>query len=236
MTTKNVVLITGATGGLGKSVTEIFLANEFEVAVSYRTEESLERLRGLLAAGQEGVFPVKADIRGETQVAEMVATVDKHFGRLNSLVNVIGGWQGGQTIAETPETTWDSMMAMNLRSVFLCCKAAFPYLARQAMSSIVNVSSRSAVQITAGNGPYAVAKRGVITLTEVLAEEGREQNVRANAVLPSIIDTAANRSAMPNADFSKWVKPEEIASVIHFLTSAEAKVVSGAAVPVYGQA
>lgn len=236
MPEERVALITGATGGLGKSVATTFVKNGVNVAVSYRHEESLERLLESLGPQREAVFSVKADTGDETQVNELLAQVLAKFGRLDMLINLVGGWKGGQTIAETSEATWDFMMNINLKSVFLCSKAAFPHLIRQPSSSIVNISSRAAIQVTAGNGPYAVSKRAVIALAETLAEEGKEHGLRANALLPTVIDTEANRQAMPQADFSTWVKPSEIAGVAYSLTSHEAKAVSGAAIPLYGRA
>ena len=160
------------------------------------------------------------------------------FGRVDILLNIAGGYRGGVDIANTQEKDWDFMMNLNLKSAFFCSKAALSYMMKQNYGKIVSVASRTAVEkrFRNKNGAYAVSKAGVLVLTETIAEEVRKYDINVNCVLPSTIDTPDNRRNMPEADFSKWVKPEDIADVILFLVSEDSKVTSGAGVPVYGKA
>jgi NAD(P)-dependent dehydrogenase (short-subunit alcohol dehydrogenase family) len=143
---------------------------------------------------------------------------------------------GGQTVTETDLATWQRMLAMNLTSVFLCARAVSPLMTEQGSGKIIAVGARAGLHGAANMAAYSVSKGGVITLVEALAEELKEANVQVNCVLPSVIDTPANRRSMPGADPSHWVSPTEIARVILFLASDESDVVSGAAIPVYGRA
>ena len=211
MPDQRVAVVTGATGGLGAAVVQ--------------------------ALGRAG-----HDVRGVTRKDADVtdaAQVDVFFARLprvDVLVNVAGGFAGGKPTHETDLDTWDGMLDLNLRSAFLCCSAAIPKMLAANFGRIVNVSSRTAVQPAAGLSAYNVSKAGVVALTHTLAAELRGHNVTANVVLPSVIDTPSNRAGMPNADHSKWVKPEDIAAVILDLVSDHWGIVSGAAIPVYGDA
>jgi NAD(P)-dependent dehydrogenase (short-subunit alcohol dehydrogenase family) len=158
------------------------------------------------------------------------------YQRLDVWVNMVGGFAAGQMVNELGLDTWERMIRLNLRSAFLCSKYAARPMMRQRWGRIINISSRAAMQANPKAAAYGVAKAGVVSLTQSQAEELKDYGVTVNAVLPSIVDTPANRQAMPDADYSRWPKGEEIASVILFLASDEAKLVSGAAVPVYGQA
>jgi NAD(P)-dependent dehydrogenase (short-subunit alcohol dehydrogenase family) len=164
-------------------------------------------------------------------------TVEKH-GRVDFLLNIAGAWGGGKDVANTDEQTWDFMMNLNLKSVFLCCKAVLPFMIKQNYGRIVSVASRAAVEKRwrAKSAAYAVSKAGVVVLTEAIAEEVKDYNINVNCILPSTIDTPANRRDLPKADFSKWVNPKDIAEVIVFLLSDASEIISGASVPVYGKA
>ena len=210
---RRVAIVTGASGGLGPAVKHALDEAGFAVV---------------------GVSSRDADVTNEESVRMMVARVMDIHGRIDALVNVAGGFAGGTAVQDTDVATWEHMLGLNLTSTFLCCRAVVPYMLAAGFGRIVNVSSRTAVRPAAGLSAYAVSKAGVLTLTETLAAELRGTNVTANAVLPSVIDTPANRAAMPQADASKWVKPDEIAAVIADLVSDRWSVVSGAIIPVYG--
>jgi NAD(P)-dependent dehydrogenase (short-subunit alcohol dehydrogenase family) len=139
-------------------------------------------------------------------------------------------------VAQLPEATWDHMMNLNLKSAFLCCKHVVPVMQRRGGGRIVTVSSRAATKVFPGISAYAAAKAGLLAFSETLASEVLKDNITVNAILPSVIDTPANRKAMPGADYSAWVKPEEIARVLLFLASDASREISGAAIPVYGRA
>lgn len=154
------------------------------------------------------------------------------------MLNIVGAYRGGVDVANTKESDWDFMMEVNLKSAFLCSKAALAYMMRQNYGRIVNVASRTAVEkrFRSKSGAYAVSKAGIMVLTETVAEEVKKYDINVNCVMPSTIDTLDNRRNFPDADFSKWVKPEQIAGVILFLVSNDSKVISGVSIPVYGKA
>src|SRR5690348_17549180 len=208
MADRRVAVVTGASGGLGP-------------AVSRALEQA-----GLLVVG---VTRREADVTNADAVDAVMAGVFDQHGRLDVLVNVAGGFAGGKHVHETDVSTWEHMLSLNLTSTFLCCRAAIPFMLSGGFGRIVNVSSRTAVQPAAGLSAYGVSKAGVMTLTETLAAELRGTGVTANAVLPSVIDTPANRAAMPKANTATWVKPEDIAAVIVDLASDRWGIVSGAA-------
>ena len=163
-----------------------------------------------------------------------MASVKAKFGRLDALLNIAGGFQW-DTIADGKVDGWDRMYAMNLKTALNACKAALPYFMESGAGRIVNVGAQSALHAASGFGPYAASKSAVHRLTESLADELKLKGVTVNAVLPSIIDTAQNRRDMPNADFTRWVAPADLAAVILFLASDEAKAVTGALIPVSGR-
>jgi NAD(P)-dependent dehydrogenase (short-subunit alcohol dehydrogenase family) len=229
---ERVVLVTGGSGGLGSAVTEVFLANGWRVAVPTHASGGVEALEALAAEHSDRLTWFPADLSTETGAGEAVARTANWGGRLDAVVHTVGGYAGGAPLHETAVDEWDRMLSINLRSAFLIARAAIPRL--PAGGALVFVSSRAALQGRKGHVPYAVSKAALLTLTEAIAEEYRGR-VRANAVLPGTIDTRANRAAMPDAKHETWTPPAEIARVILFLASGESGVVSGAAVPVFGE-
>jgi NAD(P)-dependent dehydrogenase (short-subunit alcohol dehydrogenase family) len=234
--TDRVALITGGTGALGRAVTGAFVEAGATVAVTFRKESEVPETRAALAdRGQAPIF-IQTEVSREAEVQRAVETVAKRFGRLDILLHLAGGYVGDVPVAEMPEETWDRMLASNLKSAFLCCKHAVPVMQTNRWGRIVTVSSRAAVKVFPGIAAYAAAKAGLLALTEVLAAEVRADGITVNSVLPSVIDTPANRRAMPDADPSPWVKPEEIARLMLFLCTDAAREISGAAIPIYGRA
>ena len=181
---------------------------------------------------------MKVDVTDERSVAELFGSVKGKHGRVDILVNIAGGYAGGKEIWNTPAEEWDKMMSINLRSTFLCCRAALPMMVEHDYGKIVNIAARPALEkrYRAKSGAYAVAKAGVLILTETIAEEVKKLDINVNAVLPSTMDTEENRRNMPQGDFSKWVPPEDVAVVITRLVSDDMKPVSGSAITVYGKA
>ena len=173
------------------------------------------------------------DLTSLTAAETAMASIKAKFGRLDALLNIAGGFQW-DTIADGKVDSWDRMYAMNLKTALNACKAALPYLLESGAGRIVNVGAQSALHAASGFGPYAASKSAVHRLTESLADELKLKGVTVNAVLPSIIDTPMNRRDMPKADFSRWVAPADLAAVILFLASDEAKAVTGALIPVSG--
>jgi NAD(P)-dependent dehydrogenase (short-subunit alcohol dehydrogenase family) len=233
---QRVALITGGTGALGAAVIRAFLERGCAVSVTFRSETDAERLQ--TDWGQIGpLLLVQADLTNTAAADTAVRRTVERFGRLDYLINLVGTWAGGKPLWETTPDEWDRMMSLNLRTAYSICHAAAPQMIAQQYGRIVNVSSRSALQPSPGAAAYAVSKMGVVTLTETLALEVRGRgDITANAVLPSVIDTSANRLSMPGADPSRWVHPDQLAAIIAWLTSSEASPISGAALPVYGRA
>ena len=238
MLNEKVAIVTGATGALGRVVTRKLVQNEAKIVALYRTEKVLDELHRFLGdlgsnvTGFEGDATVSHSVQGLVKKA-----IDEH-GHVDILLNIVGGYSGGKILADTDEELWDRMMAVNLKSAFLCSKAVLPHMMERKYGKIVNISARTAVQrgSRARSGAYAVSKAGIVTLTEALAEETKEYGIQVNCILPSVIDTQANRKMLPKADFTKWVDPEEIAEVVLFLVSDASKPMSGASIPVYGRA
>jgi NAD(P)-dependent dehydrogenase (short-subunit alcohol dehydrogenase family) len=222
------VIVTGGTGGLGAAVTREFLDAGRRVVVPYVDERELSRV-----TEHERLELVAADLFDAEQVARVTEAAGES---LRSVVNLVGGFAMGGRIHETPVEDFERQLRLNLRPGYLMCAAALPALLRAGTGSIVCVSSRAALQPFSGAAGYVTAKRAVLAFVDALHAEYSPDGIRANAVLPSVIDTPANRESMPDADFSNWVTAEEIARVIRFLSSDESAVTSGAHVPVYGRA
>ncbi len=229
-----VVLISGAAGALGSAVTREFARTEARLALTGRSEQKLERLAAEVGLPAERIFTAPADVTQADGVRDLVEAIVARFERVDVLLNTVGGWSGGKPVGETPVEEWDRMLALNLRSAFLLSRAALPLMLEAGWGRIVHVSSRTAVAPRAKQAAYAVSKMGVITLTEVIAAEVKGTGVTANVILPSIIDTLANRKMMPKADPRKWVEPARIATTMRFLCSDAAASTNGARIPIYG--
>jgi NAD(P)-dependent dehydrogenase (short-subunit alcohol dehydrogenase family) len=231
-----VVLITGATGELGQPVAQAFAAQGDRLVLAARGQERLEAVVRALGVADDRVLAQAADVTNTGQVDALVKAALERWGRIDVLLNLAGGYQAGAPVAEMDEAFWDRMLNLNLRSVFLACRAVVPHMLQQGSGKIVNVAARAGLQGRAKSAAYAVAKGGVILLTQALAEEVKNAGINVNVVLPSIIDTPRNREENPKADFSKWVPPEQLAAVILYLCSDAASALNGATIPVYGRA
>jgi len=230
-----VVLVAGGTGGLGHAVSLAFLAEGAKVIVTYREVKGIEELKSE-AVGMPGVLEgVQADVTDEAAITKLIDEIVTKHGRLDALVNTVGGYAGGVKMWETERKVFDRMLDLNLRSGYVLARAAVPVMLKQGSGAMVNVAAKAAVDHGAGASAYAASKAAAVALMDSLAADVKGTGVRVNSVLPSIIDTAVNREAMPDANFAVWPKPEEIARVILFLASDEAHVIQGAAIPVYGK-
>jgi NAD(P)-dependent dehydrogenase (short-subunit alcohol dehydrogenase family) len=235
-TLKNkIAIVTGGTGALGKAITIAFLEEGAKVVCTYIVDKEKKECLSLTNKHKDKIVFIKVDVTKKKDVFNMITNTARKFKRVDILVNVVGGFAFSY-VKDTDEKTWDLMMNLNLKSVFLCSKYVLPRMIEQNYGKIINISSRPALKGAAGVGAYSASKAGVLNLTETIADEIKDWEINVNAVLPSTIDTPANRRDMPEADFSKWVKPEEIARVIVFLSSDDSKPISGAGIPVYGKA
>ena len=221
-----VVVVTGATGALGKVVAEAALVRGARVAgVDHATSQ--------IPATENRIELGGVDLSDAAAAKKAIDTVAVHFGRIDALVNIAGGF-AFETVADGEAKTWQRMFALNVLTALNASRAAIPHLSASRAGRIVNVGAMGALQAGAGMGAYAASKAGVHRLTEALAAEWKGK-ITVNAVLPSIIDTPANRASMPGADFGKWVTPQELAEVILFLASDAASAVTGALLPVSGR-
>lgn len=225
-----VIAVTGGFGQLGLSVVQAALAAGARVAALDRAPAPADpaALGGALALGG-------LDLAEPDTAAQSLEQVSRRFGGLDGLVNIAGTFRF-EALEGGSLDTWDFLYRVNLRSAVSTSKAALPHLRQRGGGRIVNIGAGAAVaRAGAGMGAYAASKAGVIKLTESLADELKDLGITVNAVLPSIIDTPANRADMPKADFTRWVPPRDIAAVIVFLLSDHAKAVTGAAIPVPGR-
>ncbi len=229
-----VVLVAGGTGGLGNAVSLAFLEEGAKVVVTYRKEGEFAELKKAAGSRADALEGAAVDVTDEGAVNGLVAGIVSRLGRVDALVNTVGGYAGGVKLWEMETKVFDTMLALNLRSGYALARGVLPAMLKQGHGSIVNVAAKAAVDHGAGAGAYAASKAAAVAIMDSLAGDLKGSGVRVNSILPSIIDTAVNRQAMPKADFAAWPKPEEIARVILFLCSDEASVVQGAAVPVYG--
>jgi NAD(P)-dependent dehydrogenase (short-subunit alcohol dehydrogenase family) len=229
-----VALVTGGTGGLGRAVTLALLHEGASVIATYIKKDEADALRDAVGPTPHlELLPL--DATDETACRALVDGITARHGHLDILVNTIGGFAGGKPLWETEPKTYQLMLTLNLHAGHNLARTVVPAMLRQKSGAIVNIASKAALDHAAGVSAYAASKAATLALFDSLAQEVKGSGIRVNSVLPSIIDTDPNRKAMPDADFSKWPKPEQIAHVILFLCSDEAKVVHGAAIPVYGE-
>ena len=231
---KKTVLVAGGTGGLGRAVALAFLADGYYVSVTYQRPEEWTALQTSAGSLQSRLDGFAVDVTNDGAGKQLVGTLTTKHARLDALVNTVGGYAGGVKLWDLDSSTFEKMLALNLRSAFVLCSSVVPVMLKQSSGSIVNVSAKAAFDHAAGASAYAASKAASLAMIDSLAADVNGTGIRVNSILPSIIDTEANRKAMPNADFSKWPKPGDIARVILFLCSDDARVVHGAAIPVYG--
>jgi NAD(P)-dependent dehydrogenase (short-subunit alcohol dehydrogenase family) len=229
-----VVLVAGGTGGLGRAVSLAFLQEGAKVVVTYRAQQEFEVLKTAAGTNISNLEGHTVDVTDEAAVRQLVEKIVGKHRRLDVMVNTVGGYAGGTKLWELETKVFDQMLALNLRSGYALARAAVRVMLKEGHGAVVNVASKAAVDHAAGAAAYAASKSAAVALLDSLAADLRGSGVRVNTILPSIIDTETNRKAMPKADFAKWPKPEEIARVIVFLCSDDAKVIHGAAIPVYG--
>jgi len=231
---QRVVIVAGGTGGLGRAVSLAFLAQGARVIATYRKQEELDAVKAAAGSSGASLEGARVDVTDEAAVTHMVESTVARYGRLDALVNTVGGYAGGIKLWELDTKIFDQMLALNLRSGYALARAAVRAMLKQGSGAIVNVAAKAAIDHGAGAAAYAASKAAAVAMMDSLAGDLKGTGIRVNSILPSIIDTEANRKAMPTADFSKWPKPEDIARVILYLCSAEATVVHGATIPVYG--
>ena len=225
------VLITGAAGHLGRATAQAFAAQGAQLALLDRRLAPLQQAFGNDTPAR---LLIAADLLDQAQVDAAVTQAVKSFGTIDVLCNLAGGFAMGEAVHETSERTWDALFDLNARTVLHMCRAVVPRMLEAGGGKIVNVGAAAAQRGSPRMGAYAASKAAVIRLTESMAAELREHRINVNCVLPTIVDTADNRTAMPEADPARWVAPADLAAVIVFLASDQARAVHGAALPVAG--
>lgn len=232
-TSEQVVLVTGAVGNLGLAVARAFAAAGARLVLSDRSQERVNEqfadLDGdhLLLGG--------VDVTDEASIADMTKRAMDHFGRIDTVVNTVGGFRAGTPVHETPMATWDLMQNLNARSVVLVSRSVVPQMVERGSGSVINIGAGIGLKGAAGMAAYSASKSAVIRITESMADELKSHGINVNCVLPGTLDTPQNREAMPKADTSRWVQPDSLAEVIVFLASPSARDIHGVALPVYGR-
>lgn len=227
-----VALITGANGNLGGAVARAFFAAGARLALVERQSEKLERVFADIPE-ERRLFVGGVDMTSDPSVEQMVQAVFDHFGRIDVLVNTVGGYRAGSDLDKADLSTWETMLNLNAKSVMLACRHVVPHMRAQGSGKIVNIGARTAFKGLPGASAYSASKAAVVRLTESLSGELKAIGINVNCVIPGTIDTPSNREAMPEADISLWVQPEALADVILFLASDKARAIHGAALPVY---
>jgi len=227
-----VALVAGGTGALGSAIAQALLAEGAQVTVTYRHAEEFAAQQQV--AGTARLDGAQTDVTDLTAAEQLVGDLVRARGRLDILVNAVGGYVGGAPLWQADPAALERMLGLNLRSGHALARAAAPVLLRSGRGAIVNIAARAALDHAAGSAVYNASKAAALALFDSLAADLAGSGVRVNSVLPSIIDTPANRAAMPDAAFARWPKAEDIARVVLFLCSDDARVIHGAAIPVYG--
>ncbi len=230
-----VVFVSGAGGNLGSAAAKLFLASGANlILVDFSPDTLGELFPEQLNSDQHLVFQ-GIDVNNPDSLNQILEKMMARFGKIDVLVNTIGGYQGSAPIHETSSDTWDQLFDLNARTAFNLSKAIIPLMLNARSGKIIHVAARAGIKGSAGQAVYSAAKGAVIRMTESMAQELKFDGINVNCVLPGTIDTPQNRAAMPDADFNRWVSPDAIAQVILFLASNSARGINGASIPVYGQ-
>ncbi|MCP3975214.1 MAG: SDR family oxidoreductase [bacterium] len=229
-----IAVITGGTGALGQAVVPLLVRRNFKIAVTYIVPEEARALEKAIDLDEDQLLLRRVDSTDPESINIFMKDTVEAFGGINVLCALVGGWAGGRYVAETDDLRFDRMVDLNLRSAFYSLRAAIPHMRDADWGRIIAVGSKAASDAPAGQAAYNMVKAGVESLIKTVARELDDTNVTANVILPTAIDTQATRAALPYADYIKWPKPEEIASVIDFLASPNSGVITGAAIPVSG--
>ena len=223
-----VAIVTGASGALGTSIVISLLAAGATVAGIDRSGAKTEPVA-------HSIQRYTANLTDPEDAGRAIATAAKELGKIDILVHVMGAFAGGTSVADTDDTTWNKMMDVNLNAAFYLLRAVVPVMRAAGHGRIIAIASRQAVQPAANVGAYSASKAALVSLVQTVALENKDKNIRANVILPGTMDTAANRAAMPNAHFDKWVKTSHVADVVVMLAGEAGTEITGAAIPIYGQ-
>jgi len=229
-----IVVVTGARGNLGSAVARRFLAAGATLALVDHAGDGLRAAFADLADSPDHLLLGDVDLTAEPAPRHMVAQVIDRFGRIDVLANTVGGFRAGDPVHDTPLDTFEFMLSLNARTAFILGRAVVPVMLRQGGGKIIHTAAPAGEKGRKHSAAYSASKAAVIRLTEIMAAELKANGINVNCILPGTIDTPQNREAMPNANFDRWVPPEDLADVFLFLASDAARAIHGAAVPVLG--
>ena len=237
-----VIVITGGTGALGRVLTKSFLnCNSKTIVVTYRSEKEMLELKTELGNLLERPLNIsttieftKVDVTRNDETKRAVSNIVERHGQNHLLINVVGSYIGGKSVTQLDESEWDKMIGINLKSAFLISKHVIPVMVANNYGKLVHIASKTGLVSNGYDSAYAASKAGLIRFVESAYQEVKKTNININCILPTILDTESNRKEMPNADFSKWIKLEDLSKVILFLSSDDSKIINGAAIPAYG--
>ena len=232
--TNKVVMVSGASGNVGSAVARNFHTAGAKLALIDRNEDVLQQIFPNFVADEKCFMTACADITNPDEVDSTVARSVDHFGRIDVMVNTVGGFRAGDPIHDTPIDTWNFMIDLNARTVFVITQSVAPYMIEQKSGKIIHLAARPGLRGRPRMGAYSASKAAVIRLTESASAELKDHGINVNCLLPGTIDTPENRGSMPDADFSRWVTTDSLAQVILFLSSSSARDIHGAAIPVVG--
>ena len=231
-----VAIVTGATGGLGTALTRRLLAKGYRIGATYLVPDEATEYENTFGSDEDELLLRRVNAVEADEITDFMAAAYEHFGRIDSVAALVGGWAGGRDVSQTDDVRFERMLDLNLRSAFYTVRAALPHLEASGGGSLLLIGSRAAVDAPAGQAAFNIAKAGVVALAKTVALEVEDANITVNVLLPAVIDTPATREALPYADYVKWPTPDEIAAVAEYLLSGDSAVISGAAIPVYGKA
>ncbi len=235
MTQSRVLVITGATGGLGTALVRRLAAADYLIAATYLVPEEARALEEAVMLDEDRLFLSRVDSADTDEVESFMRETAERFGRIDALCCLAGKWAGGRDVADTDDVRFDRMIDSNLRSAFAAARAALPYLKQAEWGRILFMGSRAAKDTPTGQAAFNIAKAGVVALAKSLAQELSGEEITANVIQPSVIDTPATRRALPYADYMDWPTPDDITKVMEFMLSEASGTISGASIPVYGK-
>ncbi|MGA7369977.1 MAG: SDR family NAD(P)-dependent oxidoreductase [Nitrososphaeraceae archaeon] len=224
-----IVLITGSSGAVGSRLLDFFTTYGATTIGTYRDEMSIDITR----SKSEGIDLFRCNTMEDADVTSLVSTISKKYGRIDILVNTVGGYLGGKSVVDLEEEEWNRMFGLNLLSAFLITKHVVPLMLQSGYGKIVHISSYTGISAQGLDSAYASSKAGLIRFVESVSKEVRDYNLTINCVLPTIIDTKSNRKMMPDANFKQWVTIDELVNIIAFLSSDDSRAITGSAVPVH---
>jgi NAD(P)-dependent dehydrogenase (short-subunit alcohol dehydrogenase family) len=234
--TNRVALITGATGNLGTATAHAFKDSQAKLALVSRSMDRLKAEFPDLTQDESVYLSDPTDLTKPADVEKTVSKVLSHYGQIDILLNLAGGYRGGKPVHRTPLDTYQFLQDINVRTLLIMCQNVIPHMLERGAGTIINIGASVALRSAGQMGAYAASKSAVVRLTESMAAELKSRGVRVNCVLPGTIDTPENRKMMPDADYSRWVSPVAIADVLLFLASDASRAINGSTIPVYGSA